>query len=204
MRGKTRMMWHRTVQQWHWVSAAICLAALLLFSITGITLNHADAIRVKAKVENQTAVLPAPLLAQLAEHGSEDRALLPQPVREWLEQQFDIDAARGAVEWSDDEVLVSAPGAGRDTWASIDRASGDVEFETTWRGVIAWANDLHKGRNTGGLWQGFIDLVAAACLIFAVTGLFLLQLQARQRPRTWPVVGAGVVLLFVMMIAFAH
>jgi len=29
---------------WHWISAAVCFAALTLFTVTGITLNHATAI----------------------------------------------------------------------------------------------------------------------------------------------------------------
>ena len=31
----------RQVLRWHWISAAICLIGMLLFAVTGITLNHA-------------------------------------------------------------------------------------------------------------------------------------------------------------------
>lgn len=203
-RGKARMIWHRQVQQWHWISAAVCLAALLLFSITGITLNHSASISAEPRVTTREGELPAPLLRQLQAHGEAGRGLVPDAVGDWLEREFDMDAVRGGVEWTDDEVLVSTPGAGRDTWVSIDRASGEWLYENTWRGTIAWMNDLHKGRNTGGLWQAFIDLVAVACVVFAITGLFLLQLAARQRPSTWPLVGGGAALLVVMMIFLAH
>jgi len=32
----------RQTVRWHWISAAICLVGMILFAITGVTLNHAD------------------------------------------------------------------------------------------------------------------------------------------------------------------
>ena len=69
---------------------------------------------------------------------------------------------------------------------------------------LAYFNDLHKGRNTGVVWTVFIDVVAAACLFFALTGLVLLWIQARQRKSTWPLVTGGVGLVVALMIFFAH
>ncbi|HET9474677.1 MAG TPA: PepSY-associated TM helix domain-containing protein, partial [Steroidobacteraceae bacterium] len=93
---------------------------------------------------------------------------------------------------------------GRDAWVSIDRANGAARFEATDRGWIAYFNDLHKGRNTGIAWTIFIDVVAAACVFFALTGLVLLWIQARQRTSTWPLVGGGVAILVVLMMFLAH
>jgi uncharacterized protein len=205
MKGHARMVWHRRMQQWHWVSAGICLAALLLFSVTGFTLNHAASISSTPRVERRSAELPASLRALLIAPQNAAHAGLPRAVEQWVAQQFDLRlSARDTVEWSDDEVYVSAPAAGRDTWLSVDRASGAVEYESTRRGVVAWLNDLHKGRHTSGLWQVFIDLVAVACFVFAFTGLALLQLAARQRRATWPVVGSGVLTLGVLMVLASH
>jgi hypothetical protein len=39
---KRRAFWLKHLHQWHWVSAAIRLVSMLLFAITGITLNHAS------------------------------------------------------------------------------------------------------------------------------------------------------------------
>lgn len=196
------MWWHRNLQQWHWVSAGVCLAALLLFSVSGVTLNHAAAIAATPRVERSHAEMPRALRLTI-EGAAQSR--LPESVQSWIEQRFGLSLSpRDSVEWSPGEIYISAPGAGRDTWLSIDRATGEVEYEATWRGVVAWMNDLHKGRHTGGLWQAFIDLVAAACVVFAITGLFLLQLAARQRRATWPVVGGGVVTLGVLMVLASH
>ena len=143
------------------------------------------------------------MLAELTgEHAAADA--VPAAIASWIEDELDIDTSGASPEWSEDELYLSAPGPGRDAWVSIDRAGGAARFETTDRGWIAYFNDLHKGRNTGLAWAIFIDVVAAACVFFALTGLVLLWIQARQRTSTWPLVGGGVALLVGLMIFFAH
>ncbi len=196
------MQVYRTMHSWHWISAAICLAALLMFCITGITLNHAGSIGASPSVRSGSGQVPDAVRASLAgEHANSD---LPAPLGDWIEWQFQVSTRGAGVEWSDDELYLSAPAPGRDAWVSIDRHSGAAKFEVTDRGWIAFFNDLHKGRNTGALWSLFIDLVAAACVFFALTGLVLLWIQARQRTSTWPLVASGCAILVVLMIFFAH
>jgi len=196
------MQLYRTMHSWHWISAAICLAALLLFCITGVTLNHAGAIGANPAVTHATAQLPENLRNSLA--GEHPAADLPAPLADWIEDTFDIEPGSAAAEWSDEELYVSAPGPGRDAWVSIDRATGSAKFEATDRGWVAYFNDLHKGRNTGVAWKIFIDVVAVACVFFSLTGLVLLWIQARQRTATWPLVSLGVGVLVFLMIVFAH
>ena len=197
------MQVYRTMHSWHWISAAICLAALLLFSITGVTLNHAASIGAAPQVTTGNEQMPRGLLSDLAGERSTADAV-PTGIADWIEDQFDIDAGAATIEWSEEELYLSAPGPGRDAWVSIDRATGAARFEATDRGWIAYFNDLHKGRNTGIVWTIFIDVVAAACVFFALTGLVLLWIQARQRTSTWPLVGGGVAILVVLMIFLAH
>jgi hypothetical protein len=196
------MQVYRTSHWLHWTSAAICLAALLLFSITGITLNHASSIGATPVVTQREAQLPQPLMGLVA--GTEEQVRVPGPVVEWLDSEFGVDATRASVEWSEEELYVSAPGPGRDAWVSVDRATGAAKFEGTDRGWLAYFNDLHKGRNAGVVWWIFIDVVAVACLFFSITGLVLLQIQARQRRNTWPMVGGGVAIVVGIMVFFAH
>jgi hypothetical protein len=200
--SRRRMQVYRTMHLWHWISAAVCFAALILFTVTGITLNHASAFGATPVVKTHEAKLPQPELGVFS--GADGHATLPAPLRSWLEKEFDIDLDNAAAEWSDEELYLSAPGPGRDAWISIDRATFVAKSETTDRGWLAYFNDLHKGRNTGRVWTFFIDLVAAACLFFALTGLVLLWIQARQRKSTWPLVTGGVGLVVALMIFFAH
>jgi len=203
MDSRKRMQLYRTTHLWHWISAAVCFAALTLFTITGITLNHASAIGAQPVVISGTGQLPQNLRAELLKQGD---AVEPDAAAfiDWAEGAFHVSLRGATTEWQDEELYLSAPGPGRDAWVSIDRASGAAKYETTDRGWVAYFNDLHKGRNTGVWWTIFIDVIAAAVLFFSLTGLVLLWLQAGQRTSTWPLVGGGIAIVAVFMILFVH
>jgi len=202
MDSRKRMQLYRTTHLWHWISAAVCFAALTLFTITGITLNHASAIGAQPVVISGTGQLPQNLRAELLKQGD---AVEPDAAAfiDWAEGAFHVSLRGATTEWQDEELYLSAPGPGRDAWVSIDRASGAAKYETTDRGWVAYFNDLHKGRNTGVWWTIFIDVIAAAVLFFSLTGLVLLWLQAGQRTSTWPLVGGGIAIVAVMIL-FVH
>src|SRR3954471_18650021 len=65
-----RAFWLKHLHRWHWISSAASLVVLLLFSVTGFTLNHAGAIEAAPRVVKRAATLPAPLLAQLVDTGN--------------------------------------------------------------------------------------------------------------------------------------
>ncbi|MGH8055169.1 MAG: PepSY-associated TM helix domain-containing protein [Stenotrophomonas sp.] len=199
----SRGFWLRTLHQWHWISSAVCLIGMLLFSITGITLNHASKIEAKPDVHNQKIELSAPLLEALGER-EDGNAPLPGKVADWLSRELDVSIGKRPAEWSPEEIYLSMPGPGSDAWLSIDRETGAVEFEKTRRGWVSYFNDLHKGRNAGPGWGWFLDLFAVACLVFCITGLFLLHLHARQRRMTWPLVGLGLMIPLLIALLLIH
>ena len=202
-RQQRRGYWLRVLHRWHWISSAICLVAMLLFAVTGITLNHATALEPTPIVTRRMLQVPAPVLLGLGTR-EDGNAPLPPRVAQWLDERLPVSIGALPAEWSADEVYLSLPRPGGDAWLSIDRETGAVEFEGTSRGALAYLNDLHKGRNTGAAWNWFIDLVAIACLVFCVTGLFLLQLHARERRATWPLVALGLVLPVLLALLFIH
>lgn len=194
--------WLKQMHTWHWMSSAVSLIGLLLFTITGITLNHAADIEGKPVVAAAAAVVPPALMAPL--QGSDDaKKPLPPAVADWLAGTLGHDAS-GVAEWSAAEVYLALPRPGGDGWIAIDRASGAVTSETTSRGWVSYLNDLHKARNTGNVWKWFIDIFAVACIIFAATGFVLLQLHSARRPSTWPIVGAGLAIPVIIALVFIH
>lgn len=199
-----KAFWLKQLHTWHWVSSAMCLIGLLLFTITGFTLNHAADIEGQSQSAEVSAQLPPVLLSKLADAAPQsEKAVLPMPVAAWLEDNLPL-RARGEAEWSDSEVYLPAPRPGGDAWVTIDRESGAVVGEISSRGTIAYLNDLHKGRNSGTAWSWFIDIFAAASLVFAITGLFLLQLHAAKRKSTWPLVALGLAIPAAIAIIFIH
>ena len=204
---KNRAFWLKHLHQWHWVSAAACLVGMLLFSVTGFTLNHASWIAAKPAVTTRTAELPEGLLTQLRDKwktDNDEKADLPVPIASWLDDAMAVRVEGRQTEWSDDEIYVSLPRPGGDAWLTVNLEDGKVTHELTDRGWLSYLNDLHKGRNTGAAWSLFIDAFAIAALVFAATGLLLLKMHAANRPGTWPMVGLGIVLPLLLAILFIH
>ena len=199
-----KAFWLKQLHMWHWMSSAISLIGLLLFAITGFTLNHAADIEGSPVVTEKAAQMPPALLTRLkaATPGGE-KGPLPSDVAQWVEDSFPVKAS-GEAEWSADEVYLPAPRPGGDAWVAIDLATGEASSEVTSRGWISYLNDLHKGRNSGGEWSLFIDVFAFACLIFAITGLVLLWLHSAKRKSTWPLVGLGLALPAAIAVIFIH
>lgn len=206
-RAARRAVWLKRLHQWHWISAALSLVGMLMFSFTGITLNHATDIESQPRIVQRKASLPADLLHILqsqAQAHADTRAPLAPSLQVWLEKTWGLRTQSASVEWSLDEIYVSMPGPGRDAWVRVSLSDGVVEYEQTRQGWIAWLNDLHKGRHTGSAWRFFIDAFAVVCSVFSLTGLWLLKLHASNRPSTWPVVGLGLVIPLLLLILWVH
>lgn len=204
IRKSRKSFWLRQFYTIHWMSSAISLIGLLLFAITGFTLNHAAEIEGEPVVAEGSGQLPAKLLPLIAPNDKPDaKKPLPPKVADWVARTFQVKAG-GEAEWSADEVYLALPRPGGDGWVSIDRASGEATSENTERGWISYLNDLHKGRNSGGEWSWFLDIFAFACIVFALTGLVLLWLHAHNRKSTWPLVAGGFVIPAAIALVFIH
>ena len=192
-----------SVREWHWISSAICLIGMLLFAITGVTLNHAADIKATPEIITKEAQLPAEILDAISVPDAE-KAPLPETLRAWLADMQKIEVRNQLAEWSEDEIYLSLPRPGGDAWLSIDLENGELLYELTDRGWVSYFNDLHKGRNTPVAWSWFLDFFAIACIIFCITGLLLLKRYASGRPATWPMVGLGLVAPWVLILLFIH
>jgi hypothetical protein len=192
-----------SVREWPWISSAICLIGMLLFAITGVTLNHAADIKATPEIITKEAQLPAEILAAISVPDAE-KAPLPETLRAWLADTQKIEVRNQLAEWSEDEIYLSLPRPGGDAWLSMDLTSGELLYELTDRGWVSYFNDLHKGRNTPVIWSWFLDFFAIACIIFCITGLLLLKRYASGRPATWPMVGLGLVAPWVLILLFIH
>ncbi len=204
---RKKAFWTKQFYLWHWVSSAICLVAMVLFAFTGITLNHAGEIKAKPVVVESTATIPSDLLAALSVNEgdpADENKPLPRDLRRWIDETLGVYVGGKAYEWSEVDIYIDLPRPGGDAWMSIDRKTGEIVYEETSRGMIAYLNDLHKGRNTGPEWILYMDIFSIACIIFCLTGLALLWVHAKRRPTTWPVVIAGCAIPVLMLFFFVH
>lgn len=192
MPKKKNNNWKKQLHTWHWVSSAVSLICMILFAITGITLNHAKYFEATADEVTIEKTLPDDLLQQF--RNVKTKNLLPSTVVDWLQTETEVEPEILNIkpEWSEYEIYIQRPLPGGDQWLSIDLESGDMTYMHSDRGWIAWLNDLHKGRNTNLAWIWFIDIFSIATLIFCITGLILLQIHSKRRPSTWYITFAGV------------
>ena len=202
----SRAIWLKNLHRWHWISAALSLTGMLLFAVTGITLNNATSIEAKPVVANRQAVLPRPLVDVLDKFAAghvDTRAPLPPALARFAKGAFAVDVEGMDAEWTDGEAYVALPRPGGDGWLRLS-SDGSAEHEVTSRGAVSWLNDLHKGRHTGLVWSWFIDLFAVACLVFCITGFCIMKLHATNRPSTWPVIGFGILVPVLLALLFTH
>jgi hypothetical protein len=196
------------MHEWHWISSAVALLGLLFFAVTGITLNHAGNLETTQQDYSSTrkdmpAALTAALLEDIRTNG-EGEAPATAPLRTWIRSTFRVDTADRMAEWKADEIDFSLERPGGDAWLKLDLARGIAEYHVTDAGWVAYLNDLHKGRHTGRAWSWFIDLIGAACVIFAVTGFVILKMHAANRALTWPLVGFGLLAPLLIAALFIH
>ncbi|MDM0091788.1 MULTISPECIES: PepSY-associated TM helix domain-containing protein [unclassified Variovorax] len=207
--NRRRAYWLKTLHEWHWVSSALCLIGMILFAVTGFTLNHASQIESKPRITTLRASVDAAQRERLAQQAGEivktrkGRAELPTELQAWAKKNWQLDTP-GEAEWSEAEIYLSLPRPGGDAWMRLNLDDGEVEYERTDRGWISYLNDLHKGRHTGVAWSWFIDVFAGAALVFSITGLFILKMHAGNRPFTWPMVGMGLVIPVLLALLFIH
>ncbi|HEY4080792.1 MAG TPA: PepSY-associated TM helix domain-containing protein [Burkholderiaceae bacterium] len=206
MTAPRRAGWLKTLHTWHWISSALCLIGMLLFALTGITLNHASSIEVNPRVVQKQAQLSPELLAALkpAQGEKDHHAPLPIALRDWAAKTLNSGVSTEDADWTVEEVYLAMPRPGGDAWLRVDRETGALEYENTDRGWIAYLNDLHKGRHAGLVWSWFLDIFAVACLLFSITGLLILKFHATSRALTWPLVALGFVLPALLALLLIH
>jgi uncharacterized protein len=151
---------------------------VLFFSVTGITLNHPDwtfgSVRRQQEVKGQ-------LPPQWLQPGLAEVQVARFEIAEALRRAHHL---RGVVEEfrvEEAECVVSfkAPGSSAD--AFLDRKTGHYTLTTTYDGLVAVLNDLHKGRHSGPVWSWVIDVTAGVMVFISLSGLVLLLYFKRRR-----------------------
>ncbi|OOV86628.1 PepSY-associated TM helix domain-containing protein [Oceanospirillum linum] len=198
----------RTVRVIHIYSSMMMLFIMLFFTITGITLNHPDWFRSSEPAQLIEADIPQGLLDQAQQtldlHGDEsdqvDALQLAVPLLGWIRDQYQVRGQELSLDWDADEAFLVADiqQPGGYSIAEFDLAGGAMILERKDASLVHQLNDLHKGRNTGDLWRGFIDFSAVILLLFTLSGFWLLLPQKKRRRRAFSVSGVGLVLFLFL------
>lgn len=203
--AQQRSAWLRILTKWHWISSALSLVGMLFFATTGITLNNAEFFENPTPVTIQrSATLPREIFLQVEQKGVGQNLAMPDSLRAWVRDFWGISIYPKSSDWRSDEVFIDLKRPGVDAWLSIDRKTGVMQYQADDRGWIAFFNDLHKGKSAGSVWHWLITLFGVCCVIFSLTGLFILQIHAKSRWSIWPITGLGLVIPLLAILIFVH
>ncbi len=158
--------WSRTV---HVYLSIALLIVLVFFSITGITLNHAETMTAEPETEIIT-------LDTLPDLPLDDNGMISNSpeLAEYVRNEFGIRLEFADLLIEDPFVTIEYDGPGVQALIEFDQGLGEVYAETTNYGLIAVLNDLHKGRYTHIVWNALIDISAIILVIFSLAGFVLL------------------------------
>jgi hypothetical protein len=166
----------RVVSHWglllHIYISMAGFSLVLLFAITGLTLNHQDFGWGDPKLTSSQIDMPMELLT------NPDRTAIGNQIRGAL----GIRSQMTDYHEDADQIQVTFAVPGRRSTVTIDRANGKAEVEAVNRGVLGKIDDLHKGFDSGPVWYWLIDITAVILTISSISGMItLLSLRARRR-----------------------
>ena len=195
----------RQLRQWHWISGAISLISMLLFAITGITLNHSSAFESKAATDDRRRHPRAGRSVGLAAGPKSGRAGVSGRARGRRRRR-----RRGRR---------GGPRSRMDGWRSLRVASASRRRRlgldrARQRQSHVRANgsrlDFLPQRSAQGPPHGtgveplHRRLRACAAWSSASRACLLLQMYANGRPSTWPVVAAGLAIPVLLALFLIH
>jgi hypothetical protein len=193
----------RFMRTLHTYSAMWVLLLLLFFSITGITLNHPD-WQSKWGARSEVRQLPLPGLLQAWPAAAQQDTYAVTFV-DWLKKQHNVKGSnwQARFDMNEQTLELSFKRPAGFAVALVDFTAAEIELEQQFNGYLALANDLHKGRDSGMLWKALIDLTAIACLLFALTGFYLLlKLPSKKQLGNALALLGGVMAVMAYLLAF--
>ena len=205
--------WIAAAARWlHFYLSMFGFAVLLLFSVTGFTLNHAGWFFRSGEqrrelqgqmnidwlgTDNQATSIKPPA-SETAAQADPAPSIAKLEMVEHLRKQHGVRGAVAQFQADEAECLVSFKGPGYTADFFIDRQTGKYEGSESHRGAVAVLNDLHKGRDTGLGWSILIDVSAILLTLVGATGLVLLFFIRRRRRRGLIVALGGTLAIVVV------
>jgi hypothetical protein len=161
---------------------------VLLFAVTGLTLNHDDFGLSEPQTSTSALMVPRELL---------DRAD-KDAVGAYLRRTLGLQSPAMKFRADDDEIEVTFTAPAERTQVMIRRADGTARVERESRGWLAKLDDLHKGLDSGIAWRWVIDITAVLLMLSSLTGIVTLVSLPKRRVMGFVAGGVAAALLAVV------
>lgn len=160
------------------------LLVMLLFGVTGFTINHeGDLTAATPRVFETEGKVPLPLIAAHDELR----------IVEHLRQTLGIKGAMTDFSEIADEFAIAFKEPGQVWDITLTKATGRVLARNEQYGAVALLNNLHRGRYTGPAWSLVIDFSALLIVLACLTGFVLWLALPRRRQLGIAFLAAGTV-----------
>ncbi len=182
------------ISRWlHIYLSMVSFAIVLFFSVTGITLNHADTMQGETKTTQVKGKLNTAWV-QSPDTNKVEKLL----IAEYFRNQHAVKGAVNELRIEETQISIACKGPGYEAVAFIDRTSGEYELTVAQTGLVGFMNDLHKGRDTGKTWAWVIDIAAGLMVLISLTGLILLLFIKRKRGNGLILLTAGTIVVYLL------
>jgi uncharacterized protein len=172
-------VWKRRLAKYsRWLHIYVSMTSFVIvffFAVTGWTLNHPEMLAGRERLTKTAGALDA----KWTNTGATNPERLE--IVEALRKTHHVVGALSDFRIDEDQLSIAFKGPGYRADAFVDRKTGKYELTESRLGLIAVANDLHKGRDTGGVWKAVIDVSAWLLTFIALTGLILLYYIHKHR-----------------------
>lgn len=177
----------------HIYLSMVSFAIVFFFSVTGLTLNHADRFASQLRSKEEAGKLDSNWVK-----SPDTLKIAKLEIVEYLRKKHEITAALSDFRIDDSQIGVSFKGPGYAADAFISRESGEYQITKTSAGFVGIINDLHKGRDTGHAWSVFIDIAAILMTLVSLTGIILILFIKRKRASGLIVALAGLLVAYLV------
>jgi len=182
------------ISRWlHIYLSMVSFAIVLFFSVTGITLNHADTMQGETKTTQVKGKLNVAWV-QSPDTNKVEKLL----IAEYFRNQHAVKGAVNDLRIEETQISIAYKGPGYEAVAFINRSSGEYELTVVQTGFVGFMNDLHKGRDTGTTWAWVIDVAAGLMVLISLTGLILLLFIKRKRVNGLILLAAGTIIVYLL------
>jgi hypothetical protein len=161
-----------------WLHIYVSMTSFVIvffFAVTGWTLNHPTWFAGGGRRTQAAGALDT----KLTNTGSAQVAQVE--IVDALRRAHHLGGALSDFRVDEDQLSVAFRGPGYAADAVIDRRTGKYDLTESRLGLVALVNDLHKGRDAGGVWKALIDVSAGLLTFISLTGLILLYFIHKHR-----------------------
>ena len=194
--GNSKELKRRTAVFSRWLHVYLSMLSFLVvlfFSVTGLTLNHADWFDGK-QVEQKYKGKLSPAWVTMKDTAK----IRKLEIVEFLRKNYNIKGFVSDFLIQDDQCTVSFKGPGYSADAFISRKDGSFYLTQVKLGMVAVLNDLHKGRDSGKQWGWLIDISAIFLTIVSLSGLVMLFFLKKKRVSGLILLGIGMAICWLV------